>query len=181
GYDMDNMKARAFVESEMPLPGFDPAAAEAFAIVARRLVAAAEIVAQALRRSVRSARYGRDVPADSAPLAAVYEDFWAATHDRFFTLLPTQGPADWETALAAANQEWRGRLRATALRLFDEAAPLDPSAVSCDPRRVVEARRNLVNTLNGYGIAGAKLFSELNLPQRSGGRAKAGGRHNIRP
>jgi CRISPR system Cascade subunit CasA len=164
GYDMDNMKARGFVESEMPLPGTDPAAAEAFTTVARRLVAAAEIVAQATRRAVRDARYGRDAAADSAPLAAVYEDFWAATHDRFFALLPTHGPTDWEAALAAVAQQWKGLLRASALRLFDEVAPLDPTAVSCDPRRTVEARRNLLNTINGYGTPGTKLFAELNLP-----------------
>jgi CRISPR system Cascade subunit CasA len=176
GYDMDNMKARAFVESEMPLPGADPATAEALATVARKLVAAAEIVAQATRRAVRDARYGRDVPADSTPLAAVYEDFWAATHDRFFVLLPKHAPADWETALAAVNQQWRKLLRATALRLFDEAAPLDPSTVSCDPRRIVEARRNLLNTINGYGTAGTKLFVALNLPAPERRARGTGGR-----
>ena len=176
GYDMDNMKARAFVESEMPLPGTDPAAAEAFAIVARRLVAAAEIIAQTLRRAVREARYGRDAPADGAPLAAVYEDFWAATHDRFFARLPTHGAAEWETALAAVSQQWRGLLRKTALRLFDEAAPLDPTAVSCDPRRIVEAKRNLLNTLDGYNTAGTKLFSELDLPQPERRARGTGGR-----
>ena len=179
GYVMDKMKARAFVESEMPLPGTDPAFAEALEVVARKLVAAAETVAQSVRRAVRDARYGRNVNVDSAPLAAVYEDFWASTHDRFFALLPTRGPTDWETALKVAARRWMRLLRETALQLFDDAAPLDPSAVSCDPRRIVEARRNLLNTLDGYGTAGTKLFIELNLPaperraRASGGRRAA--------
>lgn len=176
GYDMDNMKARAFVESEMPLPGTDPTVVEAFAGVARRLVGAAEIIAQATRRAVRDARYGRDAPVDSAPLAAISEDFWAATHDRFFALLPRHGPPDWESALAAVAPQWRFALRRTALRLFDEAAPLDPSTVSYDPRRIVEARRNLLNTTDGYGTAGAKLFMELNLPQPERRARGTGGR-----
>src|SRR5207248_14818 len=57
GYDMDKMKARAFVESEMPLPGTEPDASETLAKVARRLVDAAGIVGSALRSAVRQARF----------------------------------------------------------------------------------------------------------------------------
>jgi CRISPR system Cascade subunit CasA len=163
GYDMDNMKARSFVESEMWLPGTDKEANKALAEVARRLVVAAETVAQALRRGVRDALYSRDTKADSAPLASVYEAFWAATHDRFFALLHDVKD-DWEAALKTLAPDWRTALRRAALDLFDEAAPLDPIVASFDPRRIVEGRRNLVFTLEGYGSAGAKLFAELQLP-----------------
>jgi CRISPR system Cascade subunit CasA len=164
GYDMDNMKARAFVESEMPLPGSAAKAADTLTRVARRLIEAAGIAAAALRSAVRQARFSRDTSVDSAPLAAVYESFWAATQDRFFAILPNHPSVDWETALAAAASPWRGVLIWTALRLFDEAAPLDPSAASCDPRRIVEARRNLFGTLDGRGPMGGRLFDALQLP-----------------
>jgi len=164
GYDMDNMKARAFVESEMPLPGADPDATKALAGLARGLVEAADTVARALRLAVRSARYDRDTDTEAAPLAAVYEAFWMETHDRFFTLLREAAPGDWEDALAQAAPRWLGVLRATALRLFDEAAPLDPFAASFDPRRIVDARRNLFGTLEGWGAFGTKLFEALLLP-----------------
>jgi CRISPR system Cascade subunit CasA len=164
GYDMDNMKARAFVESEMPLPGGNPAAAEIVAEVARRLVEAAGIAASALRTSVRQARYNRDTSLDSASLAVVYESFWTATQDRFFALLSNNAADGWEAALGALAAPWRTALKATALRLFDEAAPLDPSAASCDPKRIVEARRNLFGTLEGRGSLGSRLFEALQLP-----------------
>jgi CRISPR system Cascade subunit CasA len=164
GYDMDNMKARGFVESEMPLPGRDPKAAKTVAAIARRLVDAAGIAAAALRSAVRQARFSRDTSADSGPLSAVYESFWAATHDRFFSLLPDSGADDWEADLDVAAPIWRAFLRSTALRLFDEAAPLDPSAASCDPRRIVEAKRNLFGTLDGRGPMGIRLFDALQLP-----------------
>jgi len=163
GYDMDNMKARGFVESEMWLPGTDAEATKALAGVARRLVAAAEIAAQSLRRAVREALHSRDAKADSAPLASVYEAFWGATHDRFFELVRNVR-ADGAPTLTALAPDWRRALRKSALDLFDEAAPLDPSVASFDPKRVVEARRNLVFTLEGYGLAGTKLFAELLLP-----------------
>jgi hypothetical protein len=56
------------------------------------------------------------------------------------------------------------QLSDAALALFDEAPPLDPGAESFDPARVVQARRQLWFTLNGYGAAGTKLFSALLLP-----------------
>lgn len=174
GFDMDNMKARAFVEGEMPLPGTDPEAAHTLARVARRLVDAAGIAAAALRSAVRQARFSRDTSVDSAPLSAVYESFWAATQDRFFALLPDSAAGDWETALDAAAPTWRAVLKSTALRLFDEAAPLDPSAVSCNPRRIVEARRNLFGTLDGWGPMGTRLFEALQLasPEPKGKRRR---------
>ena len=164
GYDMDNMKARGFVESEMPLPGTDPEAAETIAKVARRLVDAAGIAVTALRSAVRQARFSRDTSADSGPLSAVYESFWAATHDRFFSLLPDSTAGTWETAVDVAAPIWRVYLKATALRLFDEAAPLDPSVASCNPQRIVEAKRNLFGTLDGRGPMGIRLFDALQLP-----------------
>jgi CRISPR system Cascade subunit CasA len=166
GYDMDNMKARAFVESEMPLPGTHPEGADAMAFVARGLVAAAEVAAQALRVAVRDARYrfSRDISSDSTALAAIYEGFWAATQDRFFRLLNGADSLDPEAALAAVAAAWRTLLRRTALQLFDETAPLDPFAASSDPRRIVKARRNLFRILEGYGSRGGKLFDALLLP-----------------
>ena len=147
----------------MWLPGSDREAAEALSRVARRLVAAAEIVAQTLRRAVRDALYSRDTKTDTAPLAAVYEAFWAATHDRFFALV-REVRGDWETTLQRLAADWRNRLRTAALALFDEAAPLDPTVACFEPKRIVEARRNLVFTLEGYGAGGTKLFAELLLP-----------------
>ena len=134
----------------------------------------------ALRRAVRDALYSRDTKADSAPLAAVYEAFWRATHDRFFALLrEVQG--DWEMTLNTLAPEWRRVLGGAALALFDEMAPLDPTAASFDPTRIVKARRNLALTLKGYDANGKRLFAELLLalpetkgkqpPGRKGGRA----------
>ena len=172
GYDMDKMKARSFVESEMWLPRANREGAETLAKLARPLVAAAEIVAQALRRAVRDALYSRDTKADSAPLATVYEAFWEATHDQFFALLGDV-PGDCETTLKARAPGWRKALRSAALALFDRAAPLDPTTASLDPRRVVRARRNLIFALEGYDANGKKLFAELllSLPETKGKQA----------
>jgi hypothetical protein len=170
------MKVRGFVESEMPLPGNAPDLADALAELARRLVAAAEIVANALRRAIRDALH---IKADSASLAAVYEAFWKATHDRFFAFL-REVQDDWETTLKALAPDWRKVLGRAALALFNEAAPLDPTAASFNPTRIVKARRNLVFTLEGYDANGKRLFAELllALPETKGKqpRRRKGGR-----
>ncbi|MGH6680918.1 MAG: type I-E CRISPR-associated protein Cse1/CasA, partial [Bradyrhizobium sp.] len=167
-----------FVESEMPLPGIDPASAAGFAAIARRLVAAAEIAARSLSLSVRDACFERDTKFDAALRAAVYERFWTATEDRFFTLLREAAASDWEAELKRVAPFWQAALRTEALRLFDQAAPLDPGAASFDPRKIVQARLNLVRTLSGYGAQGTALFKELELPEpepkNRGGRRRNG-------
>ncbi len=176
GYDMDNMKARNFVESEMPLPGSDPAHAASQALVARALIEAAVQANGALRAAVRAARYDDKTDRDSAPLASLSQSFWSATQDRFFALLETEKGVDGDAAIATVAPSWHRLLRKTALGLFDEAAPLDLSAVSRDPRKIVEARRNLVGTFQGRGAIGSQLFAALGLPLPEG-KPKPPSRH----
>jgi len=167
GYDMDNMKARAFIESEMPLPGRNTDE-RALADLARGLTMAAEEVARALRYAIREACYPRDTALDAAPLATTYEAFWAGTQDDFFAHLGTAG-----ATLETAAPEWHRLLRQIALALFDQAAPLDPAAVSFDPARIVKARNSLFLTLSGYGAVGIKVFTALELPLPETAKAKA--------
>lgn len=178
GYDTDNMKARGFVESEMPLPGSgDAAATRSVAFLAQHLIAAAEETARALRYAVRDARYPKGTATDSAPLAAAYESFWQATQSGFFRALRETSPeadAPVERALEHAAPAWLRQLSNAALALFDEAAPLDPSAESFDPARVVQARRQLWFTLHGYGAAGVKLFTALLLTAPQSTKTKRG-------
>lgn len=168
GYDMDNMKARSFVESEMPLPGAgDPAVERQIEPLARGLVAAADIVARALRMAIRDAVLDRDASLDSAPLATAYEGLWGATQEPFFDALRRTAAAppddDPSAALKLEAGAWQDRLRRTALPLFDEAAPLDPSAASFDYERIVAARRGLLFTLKGYGALGYQFATALGL------------------
>ena len=161
GYDCKNMKARSFVESEMPLPGADVATMQSIAFLARHLIAAAEIVATELRYRVRDAR---------SPIATtVYEAFWTATQADFWQALrdaPRDAPqtAGGEQALAQAAPAWLRSLRNAALALFDTAAPLDPSVESFDPGLIIKPRRQLGFALSGYGATGKKLFGSLLLP-----------------
>lgn len=159
GYDMDNMKARAFLESEMPLPATADAARRAAQdALAARLVTAANHVAGLLRSAVRYALFsaGATVKIDAQIFASLRESFWERTEADFIALLNT-APAD-------AGKRWLARLRPLALALFDEAAPLTPENGAAAPR-IGAARRNLVFALTGFGKEGVALFGELGLDE----------------
>ena len=172
GYDIiKNMKARSFVESEMPLPGGLGEAAQArLDDLASRLVRAADQVADLLRRAVRDALFsvGASVKLDWELLASQRERFWERTDAAFFAALEREARHDAATAPDAALSEWLKLLRDTALALFDEAAPVDPDLPPMPKTgegapRLIQARRRLRSALHGYGKEGAALFGTLAL------------------
>jgi CRISPR system Cascade subunit CasA len=169
GYDMDEsniMKARGFVESEMPLPSArDGAAQKALDDLAKRLVESAEQVASLLRSAVRNALFsaGATVKLDAGLLNSVRERLWEETEIHFFTMLATAANGAGEATLTE-RAGWRDHLRDVGLRLFDEAAPLAADAGWTAAARIGKARRMLGVSLAGYGPAGAQLLERLVLP-----------------
>jgi CRISPR system Cascade subunit CasA len=166
GYDMDNMKARGLVESEMPLPSaMDKMGQESLDDLAKRLVESADQVASVLRSAVRNALFspGATVKLDAALLNAMRERLWEDTATRFFAMLETASRASGATS-DAERSGWRDHLRAVALALFDEAAPLSADSGGSAAARIGKARRLLGITLAGYGAPGAALFDTLLLP-----------------
>jgi CRISPR system Cascade subunit CasA len=162
GFDMDNMKARAFVETEMPLPALvDGQAQERLDRLAEALVKAADRVASLLRGAVRAALFsaGASVKLDWELLSSVREQLWERTDAAFFAQLQnavSRGATEPYPECVA----WLTLLRRTALALFDESAPLAADSGAAAPR-IGKARRNLLFALLGYGKDGQALFSEL--------------------
>lgn len=170
GFDMDNMKARAFIESEMPLPAApDENGQRLIDELARLLVESADQVANLLRSAVRNALFspGATVKPDAAALTTMREQMWEQTEAPFFDKL--EGAArriahgETEATILDAS-DWQCRLHRTALDLFDEAAPLTPECDLREAQRIATARRFLGFALSGYGKAGIQLFTTLRLP-----------------
>lgn len=168
GYDMDNMKARGFVEAEMPL--HRAADRKAQEDLAHALIASAQEASNALRQAVRGALFsaGATVKLDAELFATLRERFWAATEPDFYALLEAQA-AGTKPDLT----RWLDILRGLALQLFDEAAPLDPLSGGTAAQRISQAKRTLAFTLRGYGKAGGALFGLLGLPAPESGKSKA--------
>lgn len=174
GYDMDNMKARGFVESEMPVvePG-DPDRTKDFVLLMRQLVAGAIEAASLLGRSVRRALFseGAKVAIDAGLFAVVRSRFWDATETAFLVQV--------QKAAASADpdevrQAWLRDLARTARTLFAEAAPIDATGADRRPDRIAGAAKSLNFALNGYGKDGESLRRALglSLPEKAARPAK---------
>lgn len=162
GYDMDNMKARGFVETEMPIPLVAEERREAFEAASRELVARARAVAGLLGSAVRKALWGSDAPGvDAGDRFAAQERFWDRTEPAFREVLrrlvdaleaaaPLEAAAREEVVRAAlenAREGFEQTLRRVALSVFDELVRFDEIGEDRAMQRKVEARRLLVSGL----------------------------------
>ena len=168
GYDMDNMKARAWVEGEMPIWRLNPmvqdSLEERFVLPS---IAGAEVVARLLTNAVKSALHDspRDVKADYRFVAEI---FYRETEPRFQALLGDAGRlieanTDADDPPRSAREDWRKGLADSAGILFDHFAPAD-GLEDRDMERLVKASFFLDLALRGRGKEGRSLFAALDLP-----------------
>jgi CRISPR system Cascade subunit CasA len=159
GFDMDNMKARGWLEARIPYfdsPRTEPEPARwcaAFFGSVNRLVAGADDAGRRLRFCARLAKFGScDASSGSYSLPKtspgkdafddLYEAFWRETEADFLRALDRlrEDPAD--AAWTIRRDDFCYALRRKALALFDEIVGTDNLADQ-DARRIVEARSAL--------------------------------------
>ena len=163
GYDTDNMKARAWIEGEMPVWHIsEPKARELVDDFALKLTAAATTVAGLLIRAVKSTL--RDRPSDaSGDFGFIAERLYRETEAGFHALLKEargtirRAAADTEDPASEMRRKWVSTLNQAAMRLFDEYAPAD-GLEERNMQRQVKARFFLALALNGRGKEGKLLF-----------------------
>lgn len=172
GYDMDNMKARGWTESTVPLFSVaEEATRRLMRQTAEQLVDATGIAASALLFAVKAALY--DNPKEvSGDLGYLRAELWEATESAFYrTMERLAGPASESMASEADSLRagFAAPLRHESLALFDRWCPT-PGLAPEPLRRRVMARHDLVSTLNGYTKLGEQLFTALGVPLPGGGR-----------
>ena len=168
GYDMDNMKARAWVESEMPLwllP--DKGTRSLLEAFVRQTTQGAGTVARLLTGAVKSALHQRptDAPGDRGFIA---ERFFRETEAPFHEVvddaaMAIKGDPNSDDPTLALRGRWVPAMAEAALRLFDEYAPADGLQERAMHRHV-KARFHLTIALAGRGAAGRSLFKDLDIP-----------------
>ena len=162
GYDMDNMKARCWYDSTMPIFGLAECttdARRAMQAELERWLAAAELAATYLRGAVKDAWFSADARGDYGHIDAA---FWGATEGPFYRQLQALIEAAQQSADYAelpAREAWHKVLVTAALRLFDQSFGGTGPIERQNPRRIALAHRQLRNSLFG-----PKLRQALGLP-----------------
>ena len=155
GYDMDNMKARCWYDSLLPVHVVEPAKRTSFIRQAQKVLETAKESVTLLNKYVKAAQFNRPGEIKSNP--AVSRSYWQTTESdfyRFVSSLSQLDPAD-ERQVASLFRQWLIQSRSKTLQLFDtwaQSAPIE----DCDARRVVEARAALIKWLNA-----GKPFKQL--------------------
>ena len=168
GYDMDNMKARGWLESEWPLWHFDSVTSSGLELLIPKVVAGAAKVATLTIRAVKSALY-ENIKSATGDYQFIGERFYRETESGFFEVLEQASDSireqpESEDATVELRKKWVGLIAEPALRLFDEFAPMDETMPSSTLRRV-KARFYLGLALRGYGKDGRQLYeTDLDIP-----------------
>ena len=161
GYDMDNMKARCWYESRIPLYGLAECPKDSqreVEVEVGQHLAAAELAAFFLRSSVKEAWFGADARGDFSHIDA---SFWGSTEPAFYRQLEkriTAARDGHEFDRIAAAEQWLAALKQAVMRLFDEVFVGAGAIERQHPRRAAEARRKLM-----AGLRGNKLRESLGL------------------
>ncbi|TVQ41552.1 MAG: type I-E CRISPR-associated protein Cse1/CasA [Wenzhouxiangella sp.] len=142
GFDMDNMKARGWYESTMPVLHLDADSNELLAARAHALIDSALQVSANLRQAVRKAWFS-DGATVSGDLSFITQGFWQQTEVAFFDHLNRDYAALKQGSAKPDRRGWLNHLNSESLRLFDHFAANGNIAFE-NPKRIAVARRDLV-------------------------------------
>lgn len=153
GYDMDNMKARCWYDSIMPLYSCEIEIQNDISATVEPMVTAAVEVNRILRSALKSAWFNRpkDVKGD---MSFVDANFWSATEPMFFQSIQEQITSVRNGQMRGdkeVNIAWLKTITKTAYDLFDQFA-LTQAEGGKNMQRIVTARDGkggLSHMLNG--------------------------------
>lgn len=161
GFDMDNMKARCWYDSVLPVHAIDDDLQEDFVECVTAVLQVAKDTAALLHKQVKAAWFKR--PGDAASEPSIGQSFWQASESAFYAILEKLSKAelDQPAALAPIYRLWLLQTRRIALDLFDQwvlAVPIE----EMNMERVVAARAALGKELNS-GKSMKPLWKLVNL------------------
>lgn len=146
GYDMDNMKARCWYDSTMPVYPLESELSLELSEAVQDMVEAAVEIAANLRKAIKQAWFKRvkDAKGDFSFLDTA---FWQGTEDQFFSSIEklTDCIVKGEEQ-GSIRKNWHSVMMRQALTLFDTTA-LSGQVGATDLKRVVTARNELLKWL----------------------------------
>ena len=168
GYDMDNMKARAWIEGEMPLWVLEDETREMLGTCIQKMTTGAASVARLVTGATKSALFDNPKLA-SGDFGFIAERFYRNTEALFFAALGEAASAmrhcpDEDDPASKVRRRWASAMEMAALRLYEEYAP-SAGLEDRNMHRHVKARFYLTLALRGRGKMGKALFEgDLGIP-----------------
>lgn len=155
GYDMDNMKARCWYETTMPVFAVDTNQRTEFSAEVQGLVEAANLIAVNMTHAVRDAWFDSSPGRKGPDTAYLRRDFLSVTEPQFFNevvaihdrFLGTKSDVE------PVGERWHRTLCRMALEQYDRIVG-SASIEHEDPKKYAKARANLINFNNGKKIKG---------------------------
>ena len=175
GYDMDNMKARAWTEGEMPLWVLEGEARGLLRKCVQQMTTGAASAARLTTGATKSALFDNPKLA-SGDFGFIAERFYRDTEALFFAALGDAASAirhspDEDDPAIEVRRHWASDMEFAALRLFDEYAP-SAGLEDRNMHRYVKARFYLTRALRGREKTGKALFEgDLGVPAPESARS----------
>lgn len=152
GFDMDNMKARCWYDSKMPILIIQGELEDLFKDIASRLVRAAEKTSIELCKHLKLSMFDEKSKITINDFDFAKSEFWASTEAAFYEHLRRLRdtlPSDLNAY--PVRESWWRTIRDSAFMVFDQHSRTgDFDAV--DPRKIAEARNGLGKVLNGSAL-----------------------------
>jgi len=177
GFDMDNMKARCWYESTLPLYGLSDCSRDTRQSIqaeVARWLSAAEMASTYLRGAVKDAWFSGDA---RGKYGHVDVSFWGRTEAPFYhhlqVLIDTAGSGTEQDELTA-REAWYATLVRSVLSLFDQIFVGSGAIDRQNPKRISIAHKNLIRNLNGPKLRLALGLPVENLPPKTDRKAFKG-------
>ena len=169
GYDMDNMKARAWMEGQMPVWCLGRERQDTLDGFIQSATAGAEAMARLLTGAIKAAL--NDSPKDArGDYGFVAEGFFRRTEETFQTSLKQavdviRKDSDADDPTRTARESFCASIAKVARQLFDYHAPMD-GLEDRNMNRHVRALFHLGVALRGQGKAGQSLYRAFDIERR---------------
>ncbi|HZZ84300.1 MAG TPA: type I-E CRISPR-associated protein Cse1/CasA [Anaeromyxobacteraceae bacterium] len=182
GYAMESMKPLLWCSAETPLVRIDDHLQAQWSEQVQSLVGVAEEVRSTVVSQLRAAWSDRPSDLDFSTVSRrVSPAFWSATEPAFFrTVQALKAELEAGRTADAPKEAWLSSLHAAALALFARFTDASADLAAPDLRRVILARRSLVQFTSP---GAAKLRKSLGLvapsqPKAKASRGRGAGRRN---
>ena len=161
GYKMKQRKALCWNDSTMPIITVIPAISPEYEFLISQLITSADMIITKLRRCVRDALFDKKSKV-SGDFSFIESRFWQDTEPEFYHFLE-----DSKTALEKKQKQsldgiklgWLNLLKKQSIALFDNYSQAEQIVTVTNPRRIIDARNDLLIFLN----SSTKLYDTLHL------------------